>query len=79
MAKTNKQKSTLPAQMPVNQLGTHLKSISQTLRKLIDVDIFTWLEEKKKPYKEEKERIQAGKEWRNKNNGLDMGTQNQRF
>ena len=50
------QKSALPARMPVNQLNTHLKSISQTLHKLIDVDIFTWLEDKKKPNKEEKER-----------------------
>lgn len=50
------QKGVLPARMPVAQLNAHLKSISQTLQKLIDVDIFTWLEENKEPNKEEKAR-----------------------
>lgn len=50
------QKGELPARMPIAQLNAHLKSMSQTLQKLIDVDIFTWLEEKKKPNKEEKDR-----------------------
>lgn len=50
------QKSILPARTADAQLNAHLKSISQTLQKLIDVDIFTWLEEKKKPNKEEKSR-----------------------
>jgi len=50
------QKGVLPARMPSAELNLHLKSISQTLQKLIDVDIFTWLEEKKKPNKEERAR-----------------------
>jgi type II restriction enzyme len=50
------QKSVLPARMPVAQLNAHLKSMSRTLQKLVDVDIFTWLVEKKRPNKEEKDR-----------------------
>lgn len=50
------QKAMLPVRMPVAQLNAYLKSMSQTLQRLIDVDIFTWLEERKKPNKEEKDR-----------------------
>lgn len=49
-------KGVLPDRMSATQLNAYLESMSQTLQKLIDVDIFTWLEEKKKPNKEDKAR-----------------------
>jgi hypothetical protein len=46
----------LPPQMDVDDLEAHLKKITAILSKMLDVDIFPWLETKRKPTKEERYR-----------------------
>lgn len=46
----------LPPQMEAGDLDMHLKKITGILSKMLDVDIFPWLEEKRKPSKEERYR-----------------------
>ena len=46
----------LPQQMAVADLEAHLKKISDILSQMLDVDIFPWLEKKRKPTKEERYR-----------------------
>jgi XamI restriction endonuclease len=46
----------LPLHLAENDLNVHLKSITGILSQMLDVDIFPWLEEKRKPTKEERYR-----------------------
>jgi hypothetical protein len=46
----------LPPQMEAKDLDAHLKKITGILSQMLDVDIFPWLEEKRKPSKEERYR-----------------------
>jgi hypothetical protein len=46
----------LPAHLAPEDLDAHLKKISAILLRMLDVDIFPWLEEKRKPTKEERYR-----------------------
>ena len=46
----------LPPQLAVDVLDAHLKKITAILSQMLDVDIFPWLEEKRKPSKEERYR-----------------------
>jgi len=46
----------LPPQLAVDVLDAHLKKITAILSQMLDVDIFPWIEEKRKPSKEERYR-----------------------
>lgn len=46
----------IPARMSSEILDVHLEKISATLLRLLDADIFTWLESKQQPTEEEKSR-----------------------
>ena len=46
----------LPPQMAVADLDAHLKKITDIVSQMLDVDIFPWLEKKRKPTKEERYR-----------------------
>ena len=46
----------VPPQMAAADMDTHLKKITGILSQMLDVDIFPWLEEKRKPSKEERYR-----------------------
>lgn len=46
----------LPPQMQTADLDAHLKKITGILSQMLDLDIFPWLEEKRKPTKEERYR-----------------------
>lgn len=50
------QKHAVPSRMLPGELENQLTSIAGIVNKLIDIDIFTWLEEQKKPSKEERNR-----------------------
>lgn len=50
------EESKLPPQMEAKQLDAHLKKITGILSQMLDVDIFPWLEEKRKPGNEERYR-----------------------
>jgi hypothetical protein len=46
----------LPPQLEADVLDAHLKKITAILSQMLDVDIFPWIEEKRKPTKEERYR-----------------------
>ena len=46
----------LPPHLPTDLLDAHLKKITAILSQMLDVDIFPWIEEKRKPSKEERYR-----------------------
>jgi len=46
----------LPLRAPREALDQHLRRIAHTLSQMLDVDIFPWLEEKRRPNKEERYR-----------------------
>lgn len=46
----------LPPHLAVEVLDAHLKKITAILSRMLDVDIFPWIEEKRKPSKEERYR-----------------------
>jgi hypothetical protein len=46
----------LPPHLAVDVLDAHLKKITAILSQMLDVDIFPWIEEKRKPTKEERYR-----------------------
>src|SRR6266852_5278785 len=46
----------LPPHLAADVLDAHLKKITAILSKMLDVDIFPWIEEKRKPSKEERYR-----------------------
>lgn len=46
----------IPPQMPATLLEEHLAKITVVLRKMLDVDIFPWLAEKRRPTEEERYR-----------------------
>jgi hypothetical protein len=46
----------LPPHLAVELLDAHLKKITTILSRMLDVDIFPWIEEKRKPSKEERYR-----------------------
>jgi hypothetical protein len=46
----------LPPHLAVEVLDAHLKKITTILSRMLDVDIFPWIEEKRKPSKEERYR-----------------------
>src|SRR5882762_1036656 len=46
----------LPPYLEADILDTHLKKITAILSQMLDVDIFPWIEEKRKPSKEERYR-----------------------
>ena len=46
----------VPPRLPPEVLQEHLRRISRTLSQMLDVDVFPWLEEKRRPSKEERYR-----------------------
>ena len=46
----------LPSQLPTEVLDQHLKQITSIISRMLDVDIFPWLEEKRRPTDEERYR-----------------------
>jgi hypothetical protein len=46
----------IPPHLAADALGVHLKKITRILSRMLDVDIFPWLEAKRKPTKEERYR-----------------------
>lgn len=46
----------LPPQMGAKDLDAHLRKITRILVRMLDIDIFPWLEEKRKPSREERYR-----------------------
>jgi hypothetical protein len=50
------EKGELPSKLAVEHLDSHLKKISGILSHMLDVDIFPWLEGKRKPSEEERYR-----------------------
>jgi hypothetical protein len=46
----------LPPRLATESLDEHLRRIAHTLSQMLDVDIFPWLEEKRRPNKEERYR-----------------------
>lgn len=50
------EQGTLPPHLATGDLTAHLKRITAILSQMLDVDIFPWLEEKRRPTKEERYR-----------------------